>query len=107
MSRWQYPTLVVGAIALIGAVVGFCCRNARWVALATVLLGLVAGIYATREFAMNSNSESLISPYVPWRVRPAEFDRAFPPGTRTPDVIRLLNKDFAARAAARAAHPAR
>jgi methylaspartate mutase sigma subunit len=34
------------------------------------------------------------------------FDRAFPPGTRTPDVIRLLNKDFAARAAARAPHPA-
>jgi len=28
------------------------------------------------------------------------FDRAFPPGTRTPDVIRLLNRDFAARAGA-------
>lgn len=26
------------------------------------------------------------------------FDRAFPPGTRTGDVIRLLNADFAARA---------
>jgi len=26
------------------------------------------------------------------------FDRAFAPGTRTPDVIRLLNGDFAARA---------
>lgn len=26
------------------------------------------------------------------------FDRAFPPGTRTPDVIGYLNKDFAARA---------
>jgi methylaspartate mutase sigma subunit len=25
------------------------------------------------------------------------FDRAFAPGTRTPDVIRLLNEDFAAR----------
>jgi len=34
------------------------------------------------------------------------FDRAFPPGTRTPDVIRLLNQDFAARTAARAAHAA-
>ena len=34
------------------------------------------------------------------------FDRAFPPGTRTPEVIRLLNKDFATRAAARATHPA-
>jgi hopanoid biosynthesis associated RND transporter like protein HpnN len=64
--------------ALIGAIVGFCCRNARWVALATVLLGIVAGTYATRNFAMNSNSESLISPYVPWRVRQTGFDRAFP-----------------------------
>lgn len=27
------------------------------------------------------------------------FDRAFPPGTRTPDVVELLNRDFAARAA--------
>lgn len=26
------------------------------------------------------------------------FDRAFPPGTRTPDVVRLLNADFEARA---------
>jgi methylaspartate mutase sigma subunit len=26
------------------------------------------------------------------------FDRAFPPGTRTPDVIAFLNRDFAARA---------
>lgn len=29
------------------------------------------------------------------------FDRAFPPDTRTPDVIRLLNEDFAQRAAGR------
>ena len=28
------------------------------------------------------------------------FDRAFPPGIRTPDVIRSLNKDFARRAIA-------
>lgn len=26
------------------------------------------------------------------------FDRVFPPGTRTPDVVRLLNADFEARA---------
>lgn len=26
------------------------------------------------------------------------FDRAFPPGTRTPDVVDVLDKDFAARA---------
>ena len=29
------------------------------------------------------------------------FDRAFPPGTRAPDVIRLLNEDFAQRTAGR------
>ncbi|MEK7245045.1 MAG: methylaspartate mutase subunit S [Pseudomonadota bacterium] len=29
------------------------------------------------------------------------FDRAFPPGTRTPEVISLLNEDFALRAAGR------
>ena len=29
------------------------------------------------------------------------FDRAFPPGTRTPDVVRFLNEDFAQRAAGR------
>lgn len=30
------------------------------------------------------------------------FDRAFPPGTRTDDVIRALDKDFAARGRAKA-----
>jgi methylaspartate mutase sigma subunit len=30
------------------------------------------------------------------------FDRAFPPTTRTPDVVRILNADFAARAAGEA-----
>jgi methylaspartate mutase sigma subunit len=29
------------------------------------------------------------------------FDRAFPPSTRTPDVIRLLNEDFRKRAGSR------
>ncbi len=33
------------------------------------------------------------------------FDRAFPPDTRTPDVIRLLNEDFAQRAAGRRRSP--
>ena len=64
--------------SFIGAIVAFCCRYARWVALGTFVLGLAAGVYATRNFAMNSNSEMLISPNVPWRIRQAEFDRAFP-----------------------------
>ena len=57
--------------SFIGAIVAFCCRRARWVAFATIVLGIAAGIYATHNFAMNSNSETLISPKVPWRVRQA------------------------------------
>lgn len=64
--------------SFIGAVVAFCCRQARWVAAGTVLLGLLASLYAIHNFAVNTNSERLISPRVPWRLREAAFDRSFP-----------------------------
>jgi len=62
----------------VAAIVAFCCRNAGLVALTGIVLGIAGGYYAATHFAMNTNSESLISAQVPWRVRQAEFDREFP-----------------------------
>ena len=63
---------------IVAAIVAFCCRNAGLVALTGIVLGIAGGYYAATHFAMNTNSESLISAQVPWRVRQAEFDREFP-----------------------------
>ena len=64
--------------SIVAFAVSFCCRHARWVALIAIVIGVGATDYALRHFSMNTNSESLISPDLPWRVRQTEFDRKFP-----------------------------
>jgi hypothetical protein len=58
--------------------VRFCCRHAKAVLLLSMIASLIAGFYAFRHFNMDSNSENLISPDLPWRQRTVEFDAAFP-----------------------------
>jgi uncharacterized protein len=47
--------------------VDFCSRNALWVILAGVALGVVSGGYAARHFAITTDINQLISPDLPWR----------------------------------------
>ena len=65
-------------MSVIEQIVVYCCRHAR----AVVALGIIAAIlgmfYTATHFAMNSNSENLISPNLPWRQQEARFDRLFP-----------------------------
>ena len=50
-----------------------------WLTLAlAVLIAAGAGLYAARHFAINTNTDDLISARVPWRERQLAFDRAFP-----------------------------
>jgi len=58
--------------------VRFCCRHAKSVLAASVIAALAAGLYVARNFEMDSNSENLLSPNLPWRQHQAEFDAAFP-----------------------------
>jgi hypothetical protein len=55
-----------------------CCRFAKTVVVASLVAAVGAGFYVSRSFEMDSNSENLISPDLPWRQRTAEFDAAFP-----------------------------
>ena len=58
--------------------VRFCCRHAKSVLAASVIVALACGLYVARNFEMDSNSENLLSPDLSWRQHQAEFDAAFP-----------------------------
>jgi uncharacterized protein len=63
---------------LIERIVAFCCRWPASVTLAALALALAAGAFTSAHFAMNSDSEKLISADVGWRKREIQFDRLFP-----------------------------
>lgn len=65
-------------IPVIERIVAFCCRWPALVTLAVLLLAGGAGAYTSTHFAMNSNSEALISAHIGWRQREIRFDRLFP-----------------------------
>ena len=66
---------------LIERIVAFCCRNAAAVVAGSLLLAVAAGWYTADNFAMNSNSATLISPDTDWRKREIRFDALFPQHT--------------------------
>jgi hypothetical protein len=53
-------------------------RFALPVVLATVVVSLLLGVYAAQRLSIDTDTNDLISPDLPWRQREAEFDRAFP-----------------------------
>jgi uncharacterized protein len=65
-------------MSVIEHIVAFCCLHARKVAVVGALAAAFGVLYATTHFAMNTNSESLISPDLPWRKQMARFDELFP-----------------------------
>ena len=83
-------------------IVGFCCRVPKAVVLLCLLMALGAGWYIQQNFAMNTDSEQLISAKVGWRMRQARFDAAFPQQTNlTLVVIDGKTPELAESAAAR------
>ena len=88
--------------ALIQRIVAFCCRFYLPVILASLLLAAAAGVYTQHNFAMNSDSASLIDAKVGWRMREARFDAAFPQQTNlTAVVVDGQTPELAESAAAR------
>src|SRR5436190_23134910 len=59
-------------------IVVLCTRHAWAVIIVGVLSGIVAGIYAARHFAIDTDIGKLISPDLPWRQRELAFLKAFP-----------------------------
>nr|WP_210311918.1 MMPL family transporter [Afipia massiliensis] len=60
------------------SLVRFCTRHAWLVLLAGVALAAVAGVYSHRNFAINTDVATLISPNLDWRKREIDFEKAFP-----------------------------
>jgi hopanoid biosynthesis associated RND transporter like protein HpnN len=64
--------------SFVSKITGFCSRFAWLVVLVTLLAGLSAGYYAVTHFAMDTNSENLVSPDAGWRMDEKRYDKAFP-----------------------------
>lgn len=64
--------------SFVAGISGFCSRFAWIVALVTLLAGLGAGYYAVTHFAMDTDSENLVSPNAAWRMDEKRYDKAFP-----------------------------
>jgi uncharacterized protein len=63
---------------LIERIVSFCCRHAVLTVLLAVLATMGASAFIAAHFAMNTDSEQLISANVGWRKREIAFDKKFP-----------------------------
>jgi hopanoid biosynthesis associated RND transporter like protein HpnN len=63
--------------AKLAALVNICTHNAWTVIVIALSLSVVSGIYAVRNFAINTNVNQLISPDLPWRQRELAFVDAF------------------------------
>jgi hopanoid biosynthesis associated RND transporter like protein HpnN len=63
--------------AKLAALVNTCTHNAWTVIVIALFLSVFSGIYAVRNFAINTNVNQLISPELPWRQRELAFVDAF------------------------------
>jgi len=64
--------------SLIGRIVGLCVRRAWFVVAVAMVLCALMTRYVASHFAMTAETSALLSPRLPWRVRQAAFDAAFP-----------------------------
>jgi len=106
----QPPPIGLIGRAIVG-IVAFCSRFAWLVVAIAVLLAGASGYYAATHFAINANTNSYLSPKLPWRQRLAELDKAFPQRNEdqiivvidaaTPELAESATAQLAAKLAAR------
>ena len=63
--------------ATIVRIIEFCTRHAWQVIVAGLVLAVVSGAYAARNFAITSDINALLSPNLEWRKRERAFEQAF------------------------------
>src|SRR4029077_578960 len=82
--------------------VGLCLARAWIVVTATIILCIAMTRYVTSHFAMTTDTNALLSPKLPCRVRQAAFDVAFPPeGSDIVVVVEGQTPELSETAAAR------
>ena len=62
---------------IVVAIVRTCTRFAIPVVVLSLLLAIGAGFYTSRNFAINTDINTLISPDLDWRKRDNQFEQAF------------------------------
>ncbi|MGQ7438330.1 hypothetical protein ACTGWA_11095, partial [Streptococcus suis] len=62
---------------IVVAIVRTCTRFASAVVVLSLLLAVGAGIYTARNFSINTDINTLISPDLDWRKRDIQFAQAF------------------------------
>lgn len=86
---------------LVARIVAFCCAHAVAAALAALLVAVGSAFYVAQNFAMTTDTATLISSDAPWRKMQSRFDRAFPgQGDQIAVVIDGRTPELAERAAA-------
>ncbi len=63
--------------SIVVAIVRACTRFATLVVIFSVLLAVGAGVYTARNFSINTDINTLISPDLDWRKRDNQFEHAF------------------------------
>jgi hopanoid biosynthesis associated RND transporter like protein HpnN len=64
--------------ASFASIVDFCLRRRWLIVVAAVLVLAASSVYVARNFTINSNIDSLLSPDLPWRQRDLAYQNAFP-----------------------------
>src|SRR5258707_8790327 len=85
----------------IAHLVEFSTRTAVAVVAICVVGGILLGGYAATHLSVDTDTNDLISPELPWRKREAEFDRAFPQNV---DLLAVVIDAATPRQAEDAAH---
>jgi hopanoid biosynthesis associated RND transporter like protein HpnN len=63
--------------SIVVAIVRFCTRFAILVVVLSLILAIGAGFYTARNFSINTDINTLISPNLDWRKRDNQFEQAF------------------------------
>ena len=93
--------MVTARPSLIGRLVALCADQAWIVLVLAIALGIGAATYAVGHFAMSTDTSALLSPKLPWKIREAAFNQAFPPtGSQIVVVVDGQTPELAEQAAA-------
>ena len=63
--------------SIVVSIVRFCTRFAIPIVLLSLILAIGAGFYTARNFSINTDINTLISPDLDWRKRDNQFEQAF------------------------------
>jgi hopanoid biosynthesis associated RND transporter like protein HpnN len=86
--------------SLVVSVVKTCTRFAPFTVLLALILAVGAGFYTARNFAINTDINTLISPDLDWRKRDQAFEKAFDQDRMILAVVEAPSPEFASAAAA-------